>query len=69
MSWPRAGLAGAVLVAVTFAVLVYVPDLLVSSLSGVDRSTRVLLATTWFTVAVAALMWGLRKLQARGLGR
>jgi hypothetical protein len=69
MSWPRAGLAGAALVAVAFAVLVYVPDLLVSSISGVDRSTRVLLATAWFTVAVVVLMWGLRKLQARGLGR
>ncbi len=69
MSWLRAGLAGAVLVAGAFAALVYLPDLLVSSLSGVDRSTRVLLATAWFTVAAGALMWGLRKLQARGLGR
>jgi hypothetical protein len=69
MSWLRAGLAGATLIALAFAVLVYVPDLLVSSLSGLDRSTRVLLATAWFTIAAVALMWALRKLQARGLRR
>jgi hypothetical protein len=69
MSWLRATVAGIVLVAVGFAVLVYVPDLLVSSLSGVNRSMRVLLATTWFAIAIVALLWGLRKLQARGLRR
>lgn len=67
MRWPRAALAGAVVVFVAFAALVYVPDLLVSSLSGVGRSTRVALATAWFTVAVCALLWALRRLQARGL--
>lgn len=67
MSWPRAVLAGAAVVAATFAVLVYVPELLVSSWSGVGRSTRVGLATSWFTVALCAILWGLRKLQARGL--
>jgi hypothetical protein len=67
MSWPRAGLGGAVVVFVAFITLVYVPDLLVSSLSGVSRSTRVGLATLWFMVAVCALLWGLRRLQARGL--
>jgi hypothetical protein len=30
---------------------------------------RVLLATTWFTVALIGLLWGLRRLQARGLRR
>lgn len=67
MSWPRAALAGALVVFIAFAMLVYVPDLLVSSLSGVSRSTRVGLATAEFTVAVCALLWALRRLQARGL--
>ena len=69
MTWPRAAVASAGIVIVAFLALVYVPDLLVSSLSGVDRHTRVLLATTWFTVALIALLWGLRRLQARGLRR
>ncbi len=68
MSWPRAVIAGALLVMVAFAVLVYVPDVLVS-MSGVGRSTRVLLATSWFMVAGCALLRGLRSLQARGLRR
>jgi hypothetical protein len=69
MSWVRAALAGALVVFVAFVVLVYVPDLLVSSLSGVGRSTRVALATAEFTVAVGVLLWALRRLQARGLRR
>lgn len=69
MSWVRAALAALAVVFVAFMALVYVPDLLVSSLSGVDRSTRVGLATAWFVVAACALLWGLRKLQARGLRR
>ena len=69
MSWLRASLVAAVIVAVAFGALVYVPDLLVSSVSGVSRSTRVALATGWFTVAVAALLWALRRLQARALRR
>ena len=69
MSWPRAALAGAIIVAVAFAALVYVPDLIVTSISGVSRSTRVGLATLWFTLAVCVLLWGLRRLQARGLRR
>ncbi|MEP7112585.1 MAG: hypothetical protein ABI862_04930 [Ilumatobacteraceae bacterium] len=68
MSWPRAAIAGALVVLVAFAGLVYVPDLLVS-LSGISRSTRVALATAWFMVAAVALLWGLRRLQARGLRR
>ena len=69
MSWLRASLVAAALVAVAFGALVYVPDLLVSSPSGLSRSTRVALAAGWFTVAVVALLWALRRLQARSLRR
>lgn len=66
MSWPRSALASAVIVLVTFAALVYVPDRLVS-LTSFSRSTRVGFATAWFTIALIAILWGLRKLQARSL--
>ena len=69
MSWPHASLVAAAVVAVAFGALVYVPELLVSSPSGVGRSTRVALATGWFTVAAVALLWALRRLQARWLRR
>ena len=68
MNWLRAGLEGALVVLIAFAALVYIPDLLVS-MSGVGRSTRVALATLWFTVALCGLLYGLRRLQARGLRR
>jgi apolipoprotein N-acyltransferase len=67
MTWPRAAVAAVAGVVVAFFALVYVPDLLVSSLSGVDRSTRVALATAWFMVALVGLLWALRRLQARSL--
>ena len=69
MSWTRAALVGAVVVGVAFLLLVYVPDVLVSSLSGVGRGTRVAIATGWFTAALATLLWALRKQQARRLNR
>ena len=68
MNWLRSGLEGALVVLVAFAFLVYIPDLLVS-MTGVGRSTRVALATVSFTVALCGLLWGLRRLQARGLRR
>ena len=68
MNWLRSGLEGALVVLIAFAALVYIPDLLVS-MSGVGRSTRVALATLWFTVALCGLLYGLRRLQTRGLRR
>ena len=68
MKWLLSGLEGCLVVLIAFLALVYVPDLLVS-MSGVGRSTRVALATAWFTVALCGLLWGLRRLQARGMRR
>jgi hypothetical protein len=67
VSWWRATLLGVVLVAIAFGLLVMVPQYLVAEISGVERSTRVALATGWFTIALTAMLFGLRKLQARGL--
>ena len=53
MTWVRAAVVAIALVAIAFGALVYVPDLLLTSLTGVARSTRVFVATVWFTAAVA----------------
>jgi hypothetical protein len=44
---------------------VIVPNLLITQLSGVGRGARVALATAWFTAALVALSWLLRRLQDR----
>jgi hypothetical protein len=62
----RAITTGVLVVIVTFVLLVIVPDQLLQ-LSGIDRSRRVLFATVEFAVALTALLWGLRRLQARHL--
>jgi xanthine/uracil permease len=67
MSWFRATLVGVAVVAAAFVLLVEIPDLVLSQLSGVARGTRVLIATAWFAAALVALLWGLRRLQARWL--
>ena len=67
MTWPRAAAIGVGLVALAFVLLVSVPDQLLTSLSGMARSSRVAVTTAWFTVALAGLLWALRRLQARGL--
>ena len=66
MSLVRAITTGVLVVIVAFVLLVVVPDQLLQ-LTGIDRSRRVLLATVEFTVALSALLWGLRRLQARGV--
>jgi hypothetical protein len=69
MSWPRALVGGIAVVALAFVLLVIVPDYLVSEVTGVERSTRVLLATGFFAVALLGLLFGLRRLQARSMRR
>lgn len=66
MSTPRAVITGVLVVTAAFVLLVIVPDQLLQ-LSGMDRSTRVLLATAEFVLALTGLLWGLRRLQQRRL--
>ena len=66
MSSVRAIITGVLVVIVAFVLLVVVPDQLFQ-LAGIDRSRRGLLATVEVTGALAALLWGLRRLQARRL--
>ena len=63
MSWLRAIVSGLVIVAVAFAFLVYIPDLILSQVAGLDRGGRVALATGWFVLSLVGLLWGLRRLQ------
>lgn len=45
MEWSRAFLSGVVIVGAAFVLLVYIPDLILSEITGVERSGRVALAT------------------------
>ncbi len=65
LSWPRAVAVTAALVALGVALLVVVPNLIVTRLGGLDRGWRAALATIWFLGMLAALAWLLRRLQAR----
>jgi xanthine/uracil/vitamin C permease (AzgA family) len=64
VSWIRAVITGLLVVAAAFALLVVVPDQILG-LTGMDRSTKVLIATTEFVVALGLLMYALRRLQQR----
>ena len=65
MPWVRAGLTAVALVAVAAALLVIVPNLVLTRISGLSRSGRVAVATLWFFAALGGLAWGLRRSQAR----
>lgn len=65
MKWSRAFLSGVVIVGFAFALLIVIPDLILSNITGVERSSRVALATGWFVASLAGLLWGLRRLQGR----
>ena len=67
LSWPRAIVATVVIVVLGVALLVVVPNLIVTRVGGLDRSGRVALATVWFFGLLAAFAWLLRRLQARHL--
>jgi hypothetical protein len=65
LSWPRAVAIGAVVLIAAFVLLIVVTNSIVTDVTGVDRHTRVALATAWFIVALAGLAFALRRLQAR----
>jgi hypothetical protein len=65
LSWPRAVVAAVLVVVLGVALLVVVPNLIVTRVDGLDRSGRVALATVWFFGMLAAFAWLLRRLQAR----
>ena len=64
IGWPRAVVSGFLVVAAAVGVLVFVPNLVLTELTGLSRSGRVAIATVWFFVTLSLLGWGLRWLQA-----
>ena len=64
MSWLRAAITGVLVVAVTFFLLVWVPDAIIN-ISGMSRSSKVFFATTEFVVALLLIWFALRRLQQR----
>jgi di/tricarboxylate transporter len=67
MSWLRASAVATVMVGAAFVLLVVVPNEMLSRLSGLTRGQRVAAATAWFTVALVAELWWLRRMQGRRL--
>jgi hypothetical protein len=65
VNWVRATITGIVIVAIAFGLLVIVPDQFLKNLSGLDRHQRVAVATAWFFLALAGMMFGLRRLQRK----
>ena len=65
MSWLRAIITAAIAVGLAFVALVIVPDLVLSQINSIARGQRVALATGWYTVALFAMLWALRRLQDR----
>ena len=67
LGWLRAVLTGLGIAVGLAVVLVWVPELVLTTLTGLERSTRVTIATSWFFVALGLAAWALRRLQARRL--
>jgi hypothetical protein len=65
LSWPRAAAIAVVTLVVGIGLLVFLTNVIVTKVTGVDRHVRVGLASAWFLLALAGLAWTLRRLQAR----
>ena len=67
IGWTRAILSGIAVLVVGFLGVVYLPNVVVTKVTGLSRSARQDLATLVFLVALAVLAWALRRLQGRRL--
>ena len=65
IGWPRAILTAVVIVVVSFTVLVYGANALLTRLHGVARSNLVGIVTPGFFIVLIAIAWALRQLQRR----
>lgn len=63
--WVRALLTGLGIVVALALLLVWVPELVLTRVTGIGRSGRVTIATAWVFVNLGAAAWALRSLQAR----
>lgn len=67
LGWLRAVLSGLGIAVGLAVLLVWVPELVLTRFTSLERSTRVTIATSWFFVALGLAAWTLRRLQARRL--
>ena len=67
IGWWRAAASALAILAVGAGLLVYLPNWVLTHLSGVSRGGRVALATVEFLLALAVMSWALRRLQRRGV--
>jgi hypothetical protein len=67
ISWPRAILTGVLIAVVGLGLLAYGTNYLLLHLTSLEHGQRVGVATAWFFVVLAALAFGLRRLQRRGV--
>ena len=65
IGWPRALLTGVIVAIVAIVALVYVPNWILTKISGKTRSSLVAVATTTIFVLLLAIAWTLRWLQRR----
>jgi hypothetical protein len=67
IGWGPGALRAVGLLVIGAALLVVVPNLLVTKLTGLSRDARVAVAVAWFAVTLVASTWVLRRLQARDI--
>ena len=67
IGWITAAFRAAVILVVATVLLVIVPNLLLTKLTGLSRSACVAVASTWFVVAFTSCAWTLRRLQRRDI--
>ena len=67
IGWPRAIASGCAILIVALVATVFVPHEILTKLTSMNRAGRERVAAAAFLVAIGALAWGLRRLQARGI--
>ena len=67
IGWWRAAGSALVILAVGAGVFLYLPNWVLTHLSGLSRDGRVAVATVEFLLALAVMSWVLRRLQRRGV--
>ena len=65
IGWLRALVSAVIILVVGAMLLVFVPNWLLTHLTGLSRNGRVAIATTLFVIVFVAFAWVLRRLQVR----
>jgi len=65
IGWVRAALSSLAILALGAVLFLYVPNWVLTHLTGLSRHGRVAIATAGFFVLFFAFAWALRRLQAR----